>query len=85
MMQGVSRASGMCRGKSREINLEEKRERRRGDERATDGGKVRQSQIEPERKKKSTAERHKKKERGEGGGVEMTFYEITLLFLIRGS
>lgn len=68
MMQGVSRASGMCRGKSGEINLEEKRERRRGDERATDGGKVRQSQIEPERKKKSTAERHKKKERGEGGG-----------------
>lgn len=52
MMQGVSRASGMCRGKSREINLEEKRERRRGDERAKDGGKVRQSQIEPERKKK---------------------------------
>lgn len=81
MMQGVSRASGMCRGKSGEINLEEKRERRRGDERATDGGKVRQSQIEPERKKKSTAERHKKKKKG----VEMTFYEITLLFLIRGS
>lgn len=41
---------GDVEGKNGEINLEEK-ERRRGDERATDGGKVRQSQIEPERKK----------------------------------
>lgn len=80
VMQGVSQARGDVEGRNGEINLEEKERHWCSDRGRRIGGKVRQSQIEPERvvniKKKK-----KRREQNESVPCDNNISKITLVVL----
>lgn len=79
VMQGVSRARGDVEGRNGEINLEEKERHWCSDRGRRIGGKVRQSQIEPDRVVDIKKKPKKRREQNESVRFDNNISKITLV------